>query len=196
MLKITSDQWNRYSLKYSKLIWTIAHRISGDSMTASLEDNFSDLSIAALESINGFHKKTGKSFDEMIEMKLFDQYTKTCLWTAKARKGVKLTERMPFRKRHISFNNYLDSSENSEFSEFDIEDTSATARYSRVDADDMYESYDKKIQRLICLLESNPEMMTESGDLKIQPIAKKMNMTPKKVAQLIKIMENKNDCNR
>ena len=191
MLKITSDQWNTYSLKYSKLMWTIAHRISGDTMTASLEDNFSDLSIAALESINGFHKKTGKSFDEMISMKLFDQYTKTCLWTAKARKGVKLTERMPFRKKHVSLNGLIDDNS----IQFDVPDTSALTRYAQVDAEDMYDSYDNKVQKLIKVLMESPEVMTESGDLKIHPIAKKMNMAPAKVMKLIKIMETKNDPN-
>jgi len=191
MLKITSDQWNTYSLKYSKLMWTIAHRISGDTMTASLEDNFSDLSIAALESINGFHKKTGKSFDEMISMKLFDQYTKTCLWTAKARKGVKLTERMPFRKKHVSLNGLIDDNN----IQFDVPDTSALTRYAQVDAEDMYDSYDNKVQKLIKVLMESPEVMTESGDLKIHPIAKKMNMAPAKVMKLIKIMETKNDPN-
>ena len=191
MLKITSDQWNKYSLKYSKLMWTIAHRISGDTMTASLEDNFSDLSIAALESINGFHKKTGKSFDEMISMKLFDQYTKTCLWTAKARKGVKLTERMPFRKKHVSLNGLIDDNN----IQFDVPDTSALTRYAQVDAEDMYDSYDNKVQKLIKVLMESPEVMTESGDLKIHPIAKKMNMAPAKVMKLIKIMETKNDPN-
>ena len=191
MLKITSDQWDKYSLKYSKLMWTIAHRISGDTMTASLEDNFSDLSIAALESINGFHKKTGKSFDEMINMKLFDQYTKTCLWTAKARKGVKLTERMPFRKKHVSLNGLIDDNS----IQFDVPDTSALTRYAQVDAEDMYDSYDNKVQKLIKVLMESPEVMTESGDLKIHPIAKKMNMAPAKVMKLIKIMETKNDPN-
>ena len=191
MINLTSDQWDKYSLKYSKLMWTIAHRISGDTMTASLEDNFSDLSIAAIESINGFHKKTGKSFDEMIEMKLFDQYTKTCLWTAKARKGVKLTERMPFRKRHVSLNGLIDDSN----VQFDIPDTSSLTRYTLVDAEDMYENYDSKVQKLIKVLMDNPEVMTESGDLKVHPIAKKMNMAPAKVMKLIKIMETKNDPN-
>jgi hypothetical protein len=173
-------------------MWTIAHRISGDTMTASLEDNFSDLSIAALESINGFHKKTGKSFDEMIDMKLFDQYTKTCLWTAKARKGVKLTERIPFRNKHHS----IDSMKENYNYSFDVPDTSASARYATVYAKDMYDSYNKDIQKLIDVLSTNPDLMTESGDLKIHPIAEKMDMSPQKIMNLIKIMEVTNDPNR
>lgn len=170
-------------------MWKIAHMISGDAMTASVEDNFSDLCIAALESINGYHKKTGKSFDEMIKSKLFDQYTKTCLWTAKARKGIKLTERMPFRNRHISLNFMREDSS----AEFDIPDTSATARFSRVEVVDMYNSYNSKIKKLIDLLESNPELMTASGDLKWEPIAKYMNLPVAKVKKLINIMEKQNE---
>jgi hypothetical protein len=42
-------------------------------MTASVEDNYAELCVAALESINGFNKKTGKSFEEMFETKYIDQ---------------------------------------------------------------------------------------------------------------------------
>lgn len=191
MINITSDQWELYLKKYSKLMWKISHRISGDAMTASLEDNYSDLCIAAIESINGFNKKTGKSFDEMITMKLFDQYTKTCLWTAKARKGVKLTERMPFRNRHISIDMMRDQDDVT----FDVPDTSSTARYADVEARDMYTRYDTRIQRLIDVLAKNPDLMTESGDLKVYPIAKKLGITAKNVMELIKSMENINGHN-
>ena len=74
MIELTTEQWDLYLKKYKNLMWRISHLISGDSMLASLEDNYSDLNIAAIESINGFHKKTGESFDEMINNKLFDQY--------------------------------------------------------------------------------------------------------------------------
>lgn len=195
MIKITTEQWELYLEKYNKLMWRISHMISGDSMLASIEDNFSDLCIAAIESINGFHKKTGKSIDEMFTMKLFDQYTKTCLWTAKARKGIKLSERIPFRNRHLSIDE-LRSGMEGEGTSFDVPDTSATARYAKVEANDSYDSYNPKIKKLINLLESNPDFMTESGDLKLSPIAKAMNITTSKLSKLIKVMEVKNDPNR
>lgn len=191
MITITSDQWDLYAKKYSRLMWKIAHYISGDSMIASIEDNYSDLSIAAIESINGFHKKTGMQFDEMIQTKLFDQYTKTCLWTAKARKGIKLTERMPFRNKHISIDALRDEEKS-----FDIADTSSTARYAGVEAKDMYNSYGVKIRKLIDILESNPNMMTDTGNIKISPVAEEMGISAASVAKLIKIMEIKNDANR
>lgn len=195
MINITAEQWDTYVKKYGKLMWRISHLISGDSMLASVEDNYSDLTIAAMESINGFHKKTSKSVDEMFSMKLFDQYTKTCLWTAKARKGIRLTERMPFRNKHMSLDE-LRSSKSEESIPFDVPDTSALARFARVEANDSYINYEDDVKKLIDTLEQNPGFMTESGDIKIEPLAKALNMPAKKIKKLIKITEVKNDPNR
>jgi len=189
MLNITSDQWNKYSLKYSKLMWTIAHRISGDTMTASLEDNFSDLSIAALESINGFHKKTGKSFDEMIDMKLFDQYTKTCLWTAKARKGIKLTDKMPFRNKHISIDQLREDTEGN----FDVADASSVSRYSVAsEISEMKAKACDKTKKLIDVLQSNSDLISEGCNIKLKTTAKALETSVGEVQKIIKIVKVKN----
>jgi hypothetical protein len=191
MIELTTEQWDLYLKKYKNLMWRISHLISGDSMLASLEDNYSDLNIAAIESINGFHKKTGESFDEMIKNKLFDQYTKTCLWTAKARKGIKLSERMPFRNRHVS----IDEMRNDEESPFDIADASAIRDISRVDAADIVNTYDYKVRKVIKALESKPELMSDSGNIKINPLAKELGVSVSKVKDVIKFLEDKNEYN-
>jgi hypothetical protein len=190
MIELNSDQWELYLKKYSKLMWKISHRISGDCMLASLEDNYSDLSIAAIESINGFHKKTGKTFDEMIGMKLFDQYTKTCLWTAKARKGIKLTERMPFRNRHVSIDELWDEDGTS----FDIPDTSSLSKYSRsAEAREVLDNLPKDLKKAASLLESDPSLFTEAGFIKLTSLATKMGMSPTKVKSLLNLMEKRNE---
>jgi len=160
-------------------------------MLASIEDNFADLNIAAIESINGFHKKTGQTFDEMITNKLFDQYTKTCLWTAKARKGIKLSERMPFRNKHVSIDE-LRSGEDNEGTSFDVADVSASRIVDKIDAQDTVNTYDYKVKRVIKLLEDNPDLMTEVGKIKISPLAKKLGVSESKVRNIIKFMEDKN----
>ena len=81
--------------RYDKLLWSIAYKISGDHAISSLEDNYADLCMAAVESVNGFHRKTGKNMDEMLEDKKFDGYTKTCLWHKKNSKGARISKRMP-----------------------------------------------------------------------------------------------------
>jgi hypothetical protein len=191
MIELTTEQWDLYLKKYKNLMWRISHLISGDSMLASLEDNYSDLNIAAIESINGFHKKTGESFDEMIKNKLFDQYTKTCLWTAKARKGIKLSERMPFRNRHVS----IDELRSDEESPYDIADASAVRDISRVDAADIVNTYDYKVRKVIKALESKPELMSDSGNIKINPLAKELGVSVSKVKDVIKFLEDKNEHN-
>jgi hypothetical protein len=188
MIELTTEQWDLYLSKYKNLMWRISHLISGDSMTASIEDNYSDLNIAAIESINGYHKKTGQSFDEMIGTKLFDQYTKTCLWTAKARKGIKLSERMPFRNRHLS----IDELRQDEEMAFDIADVSAVRDTHRIEADDIVNTYDYKIKRVIKALEEDPDLMSESGNVKITPLAKKLGVSASKVKNVIKFLEDKN----
>jgi hypothetical protein len=192
MIELTTEQWDLYLKKYKNLMWRISHLISGDSMIASIEDNYSDLNIAAIESINGFAKKTGLSFDEMIESKLFDQYTKTCLWTAKARKGIKLSERMPFRNRHTSIE---DLSGDDGETTFDICDASASRIVDKVDAQDIVNTYDYKIKRVIQALESDPDLMTDAGKIKISPLAKKLGVSESKVKNVIKFLEEKNGNN-
>lgn len=160
-------------------------------MLASIEDNFADLNIAAIESINGFHKKTGQSFDEMIQTKLFDQYTKTCLWTAKARKGIKLSERMPFRNMHLSIEDLKTAHDDGDTG-FDVADVSASRIVDRIDAQDLVNTYDYKVKRVIQALEDEPELMTEVGRIKISPLAKKLGVSESKVRNIIKFMEDKN----
>lgn len=192
MIELTTEQWDLYLKRYKNLMWRIAHLISGDAMLASLEDNYSDLNIAAIESINGFHKKTGESFDEMIQNKLFDQYTKTCLWTAKARKGIKLSERMPFRNKHISIDEIRREDDESPF---DIADVSAIRDITRVDAADVVNTYDYKVKRIIKALEDKPELMSETGNIKINPLAKELGVSVAKVKNVIKFLEDKNEYN-
>jgi len=193
MIELTTEQWDLYLKKYKNLMWRISHLISGDYMLASIEDNFADLNIAAIESINGFHKKTGETFDEMMTNKLFDQYTKTCLWTAKARKGIRLSERLPFRNKHISMDELRGDGEES--TGFDIADVSASRIVDKVDAQDLVNTYDYKVKRVIQALEDEPELMTDVGKIKISPLAKKLGVSESKVRNIIKFMEEKNGHN-
>lgn len=190
-MKITSEQWELYEKKYGKLMWKIAHRISGDLMTASLEDNYSDLTIAAIESVRGFNKKTGKSFDEMISLKLFDQYTKTCLWTMKAKKGIGLTERMPFRNKHVSLGIGSPVYDEDGF-DFDVPDTSSLARYTLLVAKDVYDSFDSQTKKAIKLLEDNQDLMTSDGSIKETRLAEAMGVPLAKVKKIIQRIKRKN----
>jgi|TARA_Y100000310_G_scaffold248782_1_gene254731 hypothetical protein len=103
---IDTNQWEMYETKYGKLMHKISRSISGDEVISAIEDNYGDLCIAALDSIKGFNKKTGQSFDDMFGTKLFDQYTKTCLWHVKGNKGAKITKKYPITKRTVSLQDH------------------------------------------------------------------------------------------
>lgn len=124
MITVNNEDWSRYTDKYEKLMWTVARNISGDRAIADLETNYADLCVAALDSIRGFHKKTGESFEEMMKNILFDKYTKTVLWNYKNKKGNYLKKRYNINSSSVeldsniniaddniigSYNNYMES---------------------------------------------------------------------------------------
>lgn len=170
-LEITDEQWDRYIKKYGNLMHKISRMIGGDSIIASPEDNFSELCMAAIESINGFHKKTGKTFDEMMPMKLFDQYTKTCLWTTKARKGTPISKKMPFRNKQVSMYS-LDEEET-----VDIQDTSSISNMNLIDLIDSWRIMDQASKDVVKLILEDPDVLTNDGHVNISALGRKTNLS-------------------
>lgn len=171
-LELTADQWDRYLKKYGNLMHKISRMIGGDTIIASPEDNFSELCMAALESINGFHKKTGKNFEEMFPMKLFDQYTKTCLWTTKARKGTPISNRMPFRSKHIS----IDTSDD-KLDTYCIEDTSAATQHSLMFVMDLLDTVGSDEKKIMKAILEDPDVLTNDGHLNLSAIDRKTGIS-------------------
>ena len=85
--------WDKLEPKYTRLMYTISKRITGDPHTCSIEDNYADLCVSALKAVNAYAKKTGKKPDDFIESKSFDQYIKTVLWNLKNSKGGAVTKK-------------------------------------------------------------------------------------------------------
>jgi hypothetical protein len=164
MKQLTNEQWNLYEQRYGRLMKMISNKISGDEALANPEDNYSDLCIAALESIEGFRKKTGECFDVAINNKLFDQYTKTVLWNRKAKKGIPLTNKMAFRNRHYS----IDSSwmSGTEESRFDIEDTTSSIDLSSMFLEDTFGHDNPDVKVVVNAIVKDPSVVTEEGKLK------------------------------
>lgn len=174
MQKLTDEQWNRYLEKYEGLMWTISRKISGDLMTAHIEDNFSELTIAAIDSINSFQKLTGKSFDEAMEDKQFDQYTKTVLWNRKAKLGVPLTKRMPFRNKHFGIDV---SPEGEEFQRFDIVDNKHLVSDSYYRLFDMFSKSDDNVMTVIDAILDDPTVISNQGLAKRNTLTRKTGLT-------------------
>ena len=176
MIQLTDKQWALYEERYGKLMHTIAMKISGDSAIANHEDNYSDLCMAALESIEGFRNKTGQDFDEAINNELFDQYTKTVLWNRKAKKGIPLTKRMPFRNSHVSLD--LDHSHVGIPSLHDrIEDPRANFDASSVDLEDFTKSQPVHVQKVLNAILKNPSILSRDGNINHSAIKKSTGLS-------------------
>ena len=122
--------------------------------------------MAALESIEGFKKKTGEDFDEAINNKLFDQYTKTVLWNRKAKKGIPLSKKMSFRNKHYSLDQGVTSfgSEDSTQGSHElIEDNKASFGLSAIELDDFTESQPDDVKKVINAIVKNPGILSKDG---------------------------------
>lgn len=169
-------------------MWKISHMISGDPTISSLDDNYADIMVAALESINGFNKKTGMTFDEMINTKYFDQYTKTCLWTAKARKGNGIKKNYPVTNKKVSLmvqdNNtssitsdvaYVDTIEGKDNMNPDI-----LLAYSEI-----FDSLSDDDTKLLRVISDNPDVISFSGKLRVKTLAKKSKLPIRRVEKIL-----------
>jgi hypothetical protein len=163
MIQLTDKQWALYEERYGKLMHTIAMKISGDDAIANHEDNYADLCMAALESIEGFKKKTGEDFDVAINNKLFDQYTKTVLWNRKAKKGIPLTKKMDFRKNHHSLDQAIPGSEYEQGTHELIPDNRSSFGASAVELEDFTKSQPDDVKKVINAILKNPGILSKDG---------------------------------
>ena len=185
---ITDSQWNTYVEKYGKLMWKISRKISGDPMIASLEDNYADLCQTALESIEGFKKKTNKGFDEFFNTKLFDGYTKTCLWHKKASKGIKLTENMPNRAKTISIHKEM-KGDKVESKYYEIEDKKSEFELSAVNVSHLFKDQSAELNQVALAIIDNPSLLREDGGVKVSTISQVTGIHINKVKQALDKME-------
>ena len=189
MLELTDKEWALYEERYGKLMHTIAMKISGDDAIANHEDNYADLCVAALESIQGFEKKTGEKFKAAINNKLFDQYTKTVLWNRKAKKGIPLTKKMEFRNKHFSIDQ--DHSGNDGERKLDnLEDTRAQFDASSVDVEDFSNSQPEDVKKVIDAILKNPASLSKDGMFNYAAIRRNTGLSVHFTNKAIEVLKN------
>jgi len=183
---LTGEQWEKIHKKYDGLIWKISHNISGDFATANLEDNHSDLQVAALEAVKGFEKKTGESFDDFWGTKLFDQYIKTCLWNLKNNKGAKITKKSPILKGVVS------TQQNEEV--LNLEGSNSISLETKLFVDEICIALSPEQKDIIECIIKDPTLIKESGRLNIAGLASKLDLpwyrVRKEVTAISKIIKN------
>ena len=175
---ITAEQWQKIDEKYGNLMWKISYKISGDNAIANLEDNHADLQVAALEAIEGFKKKTGKTADEFLDTKLFDQYFKTCLWNCKNNKGSKIAKKYHLTRDTVSVSEYEDIIQE--------DGNSSLGQYYTFES---VESFPFKLnpleEEIVDLIIGDPDMLKDNGTLNLSLISKEMHKTWSDVRDIV-----------
>jgi len=197
---ITNDQWQKYLAKYENLMWKISHTISGDRVTANLEDNFADLCVSALESIYGFEKKTGTSFDEFIDTDLFNSYTKTVLWNSKNKKGKLLTKKKN-KLRRINFTDLANHLNSDIPAEKQIENMVGEDRrsnfLSEIITKDLFSKVDTYVTEVVTTLSEGKDLKSSKGNISVSKLAETTGLPKRKVVSAIheieKIIKKSND---
>jgi len=189
MVELTDKEWALYEERYGKLMHTIAMKISGDDAIASHEDNYADLCVAALESIEGFEKKTGEKFKAAINNKLFDQYTKTVLWNRKAKKGIPLTKKMEFRNKHFSIDQDMISHDGERRLD-NLEDTRAQFDASSVDLNDFSNSQPEDVKKVLDAIVKNPGSLSKDGIFNHAAIRRSTGLSVHFTNKAIEVLKN------
>ena len=162
-----SDVHKTISIKYDRLIWTIAHKISGDAATSSLEDNYADLWLAAFEAIEGFtkqHDYANGPVEEFVRTKAFDKYLKTCLWNKKNHKGKQISNKYEIHRDTVPthFEEALNVCCPNSGSGSDV-------------FDELNVSLGKGESSVVATLLGDPEKyLTAKGKIKISPLQRKL----------------------
>jgi hypothetical protein len=181
-LTIPDWWWDQYLKKYERLMYKISHMISGDPTICSIEDNFGDLCVAAIESVEGFIKKTKRPLDTLLKDKQFDQYTKTCLWKRKARKGLDIEKKRPIRKC-VPLKKESDTGE-----ELDLEFSSIACKgpsFSDIDIKDIFKMTEQN-KEVLDIIVKNPSVLKMNGTLNFVEIGRILDVSSMTAAARVK----------
>ena len=173
-IKMNAEQWALYEQKYKGLMYRITQLISGDYVVANREDSYAELCLAALDSINGFYRKTGEGFDEMWENPLFHKYTKTCLWHSKNNRGKKISKKIPMLSKTFSIDHkHVDS-------QVYKEDTHSDMYFDDVRGNLGY----NESRALDVILESN-KLLTSGGRVNVMALSRELDVSWAKAKKLV-----------
>jgi len=181
-LTIPDWWWDQYLKKYERLMYKISHMISGDPTICSIEDNFGDLCVAAIESVEGFIKKTKRPLESLLTDKQFDQYTKTCLWKRKARKGLDIEKKRPIRKC-VPLKKESDTGE-----ELDLEFSSIACKgpsFSDIDIKDIFKMTEQN-KEVLDIIVKNPSVLKMNGTLNFVEIGRILDVSSMTAAARVK----------
>jgi hypothetical protein len=184
---ITGKQWVLIDEKYGKLLTTICTKISGDAAISGFDDNLQDLRIAAMEAVEGFSRKEGKSFEEFWGTVGFNKYMKTCLWNLKNKKGARISKRYHIHK------NTVDVTEYSDILVAESQDSSS------VSFTDFFEkeqhNFTEEQQLVIKIVGDHPDFVKPNGKVNVKRLSQEFGCCTSKARRLLNEIKTKLNLN-
>tara|TARA_Y100000385_G_C12744199_1_gene488108 strand:- start:48 stop:620 length:573 start_codon:yes stop_codon:yes gene_type:complete len=170
---LTELQYNELDDRYGKLVYKIAHWISGDSATANIEDNVQDLWLVLFETINTFSRLNSdvypEGYEDFKDTSHWNKYVKTALWNSKNSKGTKIAQRYNITRDTVS------TWENHEVLE--KEDYSFESVDFSLFLEDLPKLLSEKELRVVRLLVDDPNLINEQGDANKSALARQLGVT-------------------
>jgi hypothetical protein len=199
MQHITEEDWEFIVKKYGKLFHYISQGIFGDTAIGK-EDSYADLCVSAINAINGYARKEGKKFEEFKTEKGFDAYIKTSLWNVQNTKRAYITPRLPIRAKemlvHSSYNSgstdiirftaRADGGDpNREDNQINqVPDKSASSEVA-FNGMEYFSNFPPSQKKVIKFIFKHPKSLLENGNVNVKFLAKKLNMAPLTLKQIL-----------
>lgn len=170
---LTELQYNELEDRYGKLLYKIAHWISGDVATATIEDNVQELWLSLFETINTFTRLNSDAYpdgyEDFKDTAHWNKYVKTALWNNKNSRGKKITQKFGIQRDTVSTWNNEEVMEKEDMS-FESIDFSLFL-------EDLSNFLTPKEETIVRLLVSNPDMVTETGNANKSALASNLSLT-------------------
>lgn len=177
---LTELQYNELEERYGKLIYKIAHWISGDLATTSIEDNVQELWMVLFETINTFARLNEELYDSYEDFKdtaHWNKYVKTALWNSKNSRGKKVTQRFNITRDTVS------TWDNEEVLEKEV------ATHESVDfalfMEDLPNFLQEKEAMVVRMIVEDPDIIRESGEVNKSALSRELGMTWAETDQLL-----------
>ena len=170
----TNAQVKQIEKKYGRLIFTIAHRIGGDTIISSFEDSVQDLYISALDACEAYERKTNLGFEEFFSTEEFDKYIKSVMWNKKNNQGKQIT-----KKKNINYHMTLND---------DVIESDSALEYELPDVSSMLaeiDGMDEEGEELMVRVMKDFQMVKPNGSLNISRLSREMGITKKQVTVII-----------
>lgn len=181
---LTELQYNELEDRYGKLLYKIAHWISGDIATATIEDNVQELWVSLFETVNTFSRLNSEEYpngyEDFKDTAHWNKYVKTALWNNKNSRGKKITQKFGITKDTVStwnneevFEKETATHESVEFSMF---------------MEDLPNFLQEKEAIAVRMLVEDPNIIRESGEVNKSALARELGMTWAETNQLLQTL--------